>query len=343
MSNDQKNIVVCCPNWVGDVIMATPTLRCFRSNFPKSRIFAVIRKYAYGVIENGPWFDEVITMDDKTLLGMIRLVRKIREIRPDMAIVLPNSFRSALIMRIAGVKNIYGYYINQRSFLLTGGPVPVSLDNKAVPCPMLKYYLEICRWLRLDLPTLPRPEIFISEAVQTKANQLLDQYGIEEGDLVIGFNPGAKFGSSKCWPPEYFAKLAELIEERWPARILLFVGPGEEDIAKNIIESSKVQIINTGPDQIDLSLLKPMIKRCQLLITNDTGPRHYAVALDRPVVVIMGSTDPRYTAANLEKTIVVRKDISCAPCHKKVCPYNHECMTSISPEEVMEAAERLIE
>jgi heptosyltransferase-2 len=86
-----------------------------------------------------------------------------------------------------------------------------------------------------------------------------------------------------------------------------------------------------------------MIQRCQLLITNDTGPRHYAVALDVPVVVIMGSTDPRYTASNLERTVVLqRTDLDCVPCHKKTCPFQHECMTSIHPEEVFAAAEKML-
>ncbi len=323
--------------------MATPAIKCLRHNFPESTFYGLIRKYAFGVIESSPWFDNIITSDDKTLKGMVNLVRKLRRIKPEMAVVLPNTLRAALIMKIAGIRCIYGYQINNRSLFLTGGPYPVTINNQVVPCPGMDYYLEICRWLELDLPERQRPEIFISQDVQERADLLLSHYGIQEKDRVIGLNPGAKFGSSKCWPPEYFARLAELIEEKLGAKILLFVGPGEEAIAQSIVESSQAKIVNTGPDRIDLSMLKPMIKRCQLLITNDTGPRHYAVALDRPVVVIMGSTDPRYTAANLEKTIVIRKDLPCAPCHKKVCPYNHECMTSIRPEEVFEAAKSLVE
>ena len=101
-------------------------------------------------------------------------------------------------------------------------------------------------------------------------------------------------------------------------------------------------VINTGPDNVSLELLKPMIQRCQLLITNDTGPRHYAVSFDVPVVVIMGPTDPRYTNANLEKTIVLRRDIDCAPCHQKECALHHECMAEILPQEVMGAIEQLL-
>jgi heptosyltransferase-2 len=102
-------------------------------------------------------------------------------------------------------------------------------------------------------------------------------------------------------------------------------------------------VIDLRDDRVDLELLKPVVQRCNLMITNDTGPRHYAVAFDIPVVVIMGPTDPRYTDANLEKTIIVRRDLECAPCHHKECALHHSCMTEILPEEVMQAAEQLLQ
>ncbi len=161
---------------------------------------------------------------------------------------------------------------------------------------------------------------------------------------MIGLNPGAKFGSSKCWPAAYFARLAELIQEKWHCTILLLVGPGEDAIAASIIKSSKAEIVNTGPEKVDLALLKYVISRLNLLITNDTGPRHYGVAFDIPVVVIMGPTNPDYTAANMEKTIVLRKTLDCSPCHEKICPLgHHRCMTEITPEYVFEQIVRLLE
>jgi len=203
--------------------------------------------------------------------------------------------------------------------------------------------MEICRWLNLEIPDVIKPSLFLSESLEKKGKQLLDKYGIGSDKMVIGLNPGAKFGSSKCWPPEYFAKLAELFIKRWDCKVLLFVGPGEDNIAQSIIETSKARIVNTGPDRVDLALLKYLIKRCQLLITNDTGPRHYAVAFNVPVVVIMGPTDPRYTAANLEKTLVLRQELDCSPCHKKECPRDHECMSMIKPETVFKGSENLLQ
>jgi heptosyltransferase-2 len=124
---------------------------------------------------------------------------------------------------------------------------------------------------------------------------------------------------------------------------MLFTGPGEEPIGNRIAKLTQAAIINTGPDQVDLALLKPLIKRCQLLITNDTGPRHFAVAFGVPVAVIMGPTDPRYTHANLEKTVVLRHELECSPCHLKECSRDHGCMTEISPETVLSASERLLQ
>jgi len=218
----------------------------------------------------------------------------------------------------------------------------VRSENGIVPMPMVDYYMEICRWLDLKPPQTVKPSLFLSDALREKGNRLLASYGIEPGDMVIGMNPGAKFGSSKCWPPEYFAKLAELFTQKWDCKILLFVGPGEDDIAQSIIHGSGAPVINTGPDKVDLALLKPLVKRCALLVTNDTGPRHYAVAFDIPVIVLMGPTDPRYTAANLGKTLVLRKELDCSPCHQKVCPRNHECMRMISPEAVFHGSEDLL-
>lgn len=338
-----QTILVTCPNWVGDVVMATPAFECIRQNYPAARIIGLIRKYAAGVVEDGPWFNDLIKVNDKTVRGIFQATCRIRRLNPDMAVVLPNSFRSALIARLGGAKKIYGYRRNGRSILMSGGPLPLRDSKRFIPRPMVDYYLEICRWLNLAAPVGFRPRLFMSDAVQEKGRRFLERYGISPNDTVIGMNPGAQFGSSKCWPPAHFARLAELISRDWHCKILLFIGPGEEDIGKEIVKLSQIKIINTGPDKVDLALLKPLIHRCRLLFTNDTGPRHYAVAFNIPVVVIMGPTDPRYTQANLEHTIILRQELVCSPCHLKKCTLDHRCMTEISPEAALQAGKQLLQ
>lgn len=322
--------------------MATPALDCLRQNYPKAKIIGVIRRYAAGVVRDGLWFDQIIDVNDKTAGGFFDLVKKIRRLKPDAAVLLPNSIRSSLALRLGGVKRVYGYRRGGRSLLLSGGPKPVRTNGKILPIPMVEYYMDICRYLGLRIPETIKPRLFISNSIQQKGKQLLDHYGIESDEMVIGINPGAKFGSSKCWPPEYFARLAELFTSYLDCRILLFAGPGEERIARSITDACNASIINTYYDKIDLALLKYLIRRCSLLVTNDTGPRHYAVAFDVPAVVLMGPTDPRYTAANLEKTSVLRMKLECSPCHKSICPGDHECMVMIKPETVFQESKKII-
>jgi heptosyltransferase-2 len=267
---------------------------------------------------------------------------KIRASGPDMAVLLPNSVRSALPFWLARTKKIYGYRRNLRGPLLSGGPKPLRKGSRIIPMPMQEYYLEICRWLGLTLPAVKKPSLFISQQLHKRADDLLLKYGIHPNDTVIGLNPGASFGSSKCWPAHNFAKTAELFQQKFQAAILLLAGPGEEQIVHAILSKTTAKIINTAGDRIDLELLKPIVKRCDLLVTNDTGPRHYAVALDVPVVVIMGPTDPRYTSSNTDKTIVIRIEMDCSPCHKKTCPTEHKCMTQVTPEMVFEAGKKLL-
>ena len=337
-----ENIVVRCPNWVGDIVMATPFLDCLMANFPNASMTAVVRRYARGILQDGPWFDQIIDADDKSLGGLCQVVRKVRQTKSDLAFLLPNSFRSALTLWLGGAKTIYGYRRDGRTFFLDGGPRAKRRDKQILPIPMTDYYLEICRSLKLSMPDSMKPKLFIGEELHSKGQDLLKKYGIEKSEKVIGLNPGASFGSSKCWSPKSFARLAELLESAFKAKIILFAGPGEDEIARTIMKESQADIIDTTPDRVDLALLKPLVKRCDVLITNDTGPRHYAVAFDVPVVAIMGPTDPRYTASNLEKTVVIRRELECSPCHKKVCPIDHRCMRDITPEMVIAATKKLL-
>lgn len=337
-----KTILIRCPNWVGDIVMATPVFECFRRSFPDVRMIAGIRRYARGIIEDSPWFDQIMECDDKSFSGFMQTVHDIKGSHSDVAILLPNSERSFMTARLGGVRHIYGYKRTMRSIFLTGGPKPIRNKKGFAALPMVDYYAEICRSLDLHLTDPLKPRLYISDHLQEKGDGRLKSYGINDRDCVIGLNPGASFGSSKCWPVEHFARLAERIQQDLDAKVILFGGPGEEPIAQAIVEKSKAVIINTAPDKIDLALLKPLIKRCDLLVTNDTGPRQYAVAFDIPVVVLMGPTNPLYTAANLERTRVIREELECSPCHKQVCPTDHRCMTDIFPERVAKEVKELL-
>jgi heptosyltransferase II len=332
-----KSLVVRCPNWVGDIVMATPVFECLRANFPDAIITACVRPYARGILQDSPWFDHIVDCRDKDLKGLRQLRTDLAPLKPDMGLLLTNTTHSFLSFKFAGVPHVYGYRRNLRRFFLAGGPEPQREGNTFRPLPMQEYYLELCRYLDLDVPSWPRSRLYLSAPNEAAGLASLREWGVADDDIVVGLNPGASFGSSKCWPPEYFARLAELLQSALGCRILLLVGPGEEAIAQRIVDASSARIINTAQQRVDLGQLKPLIKRCNLLITNDTGPRHYAVAFDVPHIVLMGPTNARYTASNLERTTVLQRNLPCVPCHKKTCPLGHHaCMREITPESVME-------
>ena len=338
-----KTLAVRCPNWVGDIVMATPVFECLRANLPQARIIGVLKKSTQGILADSPWFDDFIDLGDKSWAAFQLMRTRLHEARPEVAILLANSLRSALTMRLSGIKTLYGYRREWRSGLLAGGPTVTRNGHGIVPIPMTDYYLEICRWLGLQVPAQTRPKLFIGEPLRRRGEALLKKYGVHQTDVLVGLNPGASFGSSKCWPAEYFAELAKMCRRRLHAKIVVLSGPGEDDIVQAIIDTAHTDVIDTRPDRVDLELLKPLVQRCHLMITNDTGPRHYAVAFDIPTVVIMGPTDPRYTDSNMDGTVVVRKELDCSPCHKKVCPKQHECMREIKPTEVFDAAQSLLD
>ncbi|MCA9775008.1 MAG: glycosyltransferase family 9 protein, partial [Myxococcales bacterium] len=262
--------------------------------------------------------------------------------------VLPHSFRSALVARLSGARWRVGYGRNGRSALLNHR-VPSLTKERDVhgnwqirPEPMVKHYLHITRAIGC-LGANTSEELFYRPGIGEAVDRLLAERGIDRAKRLIGVNPGASFGSSKMWGAERFAALADRLAEDLGAEILLFGGPGEEPILDEIRGKMRAKAHFFGPQDATLATLKAFVDRLDLLVTNDTGPRHYAVAFDKPAVVIMGPTDPRYTDVNMELTEVLRRDVPCGPCHLRVCPIDHKCMTEIGPDEVFGKVQELLE
>ena len=341
MTDYPRKILVRFPNWVGDVVMAEPVIRFLKQHYPESRLSVALRPYAQKILDGHPDVDRLIPCPDKNFSGLRKVADAIREEAPDLAVLLPNSFRSFASVRWAGVKRIVGYRRGLRRLFIEG-PTPPLENGKYQPVPMTDYYLELIRWLGVPVDGPPTPHLYLTEDEAERGAALIEKHGIKEGDHIVALNPGAQFGSSKCWPPKYFADLADRIHNRYGSKLLLLVGPGEDAIANEIVQTAKAPILNTGPDKTDLGVLKALVKRVDLMVTNDTGPRHYAVAFGKPVVVLMGPTDPRHTNCHLDKTVILREDLPCMPCHKKVCPIDHPCMVEMTPEKVCRAVEQIM-
>jgi len=341
IDKNTKTIIIRCPNWVGDLIMATPVFECLKKAYPDTFIIALARTYNMQVIEDNPFIDKIIACEDKTAKGFLSSIKEIKTFKPDIAILLTNSFRSWFLMKLSLIKEIYGYKRSEHKFFIKG-PYPEKNKGKFVPVSTFKYYLDLLRWLGVEVKDEISTSLFISEELKEKGEKLFLKFGIDKNDFVIALNPGAKFGSSKCWPTEHFALLADMLSHEFKCKILLLGGPGELELALEIVNKSKVDIINLV-NHLDLAILKSVLKRVDLLVTNDTGPRHYSEAFKKPLIVLMGPTSPVHTASNFDKLRVLRLDLECSPCQKKVCPLgHHKCMRDLKPIDVTASIKELL-
>lgn len=356
MMSDPKRILVVQPNWVGDAVMATPMLRALRQRFPDAHISYLLRRYVKPIYTGMPWADKLITYRTgrtRAKAGKGRffdLAARLRAGRFDVAILLPNSFRSALICKMAGIDRIVGYERDGRGFLLTDKLLPVKDRGKFVPTPIVKYYLGIARYLGATSRDL-KLELFVTDSEKRQAADVLTRAGLN-GDLerpgangmppLILLNPGAQYGLAKCWPPQYFAELADRLIEELSATVLINSAPRERTIVESIHRRMNHAAVDLARAGCTLGTLKEIIRRCDLMVTNDTGPRHIAAAFGVPVITLFGPTHPEWTETFFPAETKLAVKVFCGPCQKKTCPLDHRCMTRLTPAMVFEAASRTL-
>jgi heptosyltransferase-2 len=343
MTLKPSRILVVAPNWIGDVVMATPAFRSLREGFADARISVAVRRNARAVLDDAPWFDEVIEVNpaEQGFFGTLRLSARLRRKAFDLGVLLTNSFRTALAARLSRVRHILGYSREFRGVLLSESLKPRRRDGKFVPAPMVDYYLELCRRLGCSVSN-HRLELFYREEVSRGLDEFSRRHGIDWTRRIVVMNPGASFGSSKCWPPEHFARTAEALSREKDVQVVVICAPLECSLAQAVADQAKCPVVSLHGEPAGLDLLKPLIHRASLLITNDTGPRHYAAAFDTPVVTVFGATDPRWSDTGFEKETIVRVEVACAPCQLRTCPVDHRCMRWVKPEMVVEAARTLM-
>jgi heptosyltransferase-2 len=334
---DAERIVVRAPNWVGDVVMATPALRAIRARFPAARIAVLARPPMLKLLDGSPWLDEGLPHEG----GLWENARRVRRFRPGLAVILPNSYSSALEMLAAMVPRRVGYDLNARGLMLTAARRPRVEGHRRVPVPMTRSYLDLVALLRAPVDD-ERVELHVTPQAEEAAARWLEARGVPEGARFLGVAPGASFGPSKLWRADRFGEAAAALAGRHGLRVLLLTGPGEERLGVEVAARCDAPVVNPDGAWVDLSVLKALVRRSALLLATDSGTRHVATALGIPVVVLLGPTDPTYTATNLRRTIVLREPVDCAPCHLKECPIDHRCMERIGADRAIEAGERLL-
>lgn len=326
------------PTWIGDTVMATPLLVSLRRALPGARLEALTPPWCRGLLEGSPYLEEVIVpkgtggSPQPTLSEWLKTALSLRKRRYDLAILLPNSFKAALVARLAGARRRLGYATGGRAFLLTHAVPPPSGDE---PPHLVDCYLGLLEAMGLE-PSFREPTLTVSPEAAAFAEGLWRELGLGEEEVVVGLNPGAFFGASKMWLPEFYGQLAVKLYEEMGARVLLLGGRAEVPVAEGISQLSGRRALSiAGRDT--LSTLPAILKRLDALVSGDTGPLHIAAAVGTPVVALFGPTDPRRTAPRGRVGVVIRRDLECSPCFDRECSTDHRCMREIGAEEVFRA------
>jgi heptosyltransferase-2 len=340
-------IVVFCPNLIGDTVMATPAIRALRRCHPDARLVGVIKSSARATLDGTTWFDEVHSFHPKSSNPEERtfgLVRRLRRERYDLAVLFPNSFRSALQAWLAGIPRRVGYARGGRDLLLTDRLTPpLDGSGRFLVTPAVEYYLAIARHLgcppdsvHLELATTPDDE--------AAADSVWNALKLPAVDRVVCLNTGGAFGPAKSWPNPYFATLGRRIADELGYSVLVLCGPGERDNAREIARlAGHPRVVTLADQPLSLGLSKACVRRSSLLITTDSGPRHFAAAFNVPVVSLFGPTHIGWTRTNHPRAIHLQHRVPCGPCQRPVCHLrHHRCMTELLPETVYNAAARLL-
>lgn len=329
------------PNWVGDVAMATPTIRALRNFFGRqATLVGVMRPYVADVLSGVSWLDEALFYDPRSrdsALGTWQLVHRLRQERLDAVVLLTNSLRTAGLAWLSGAPRRVGYSRYGRQWLLTDRLEPPRSGKQIVPRAMVDYYLELA--YALGCPTeSPRLELGTTLADEQAANLVWSRLKLRPG-RVVTFNSSGAYGAAKLWPSAHFAELARRVATQLDHDVLVLCGPSERKTAAEIVQqASHARVVSLADEPLSIGLSKASLRRSRLLVTTDSGPRHVAVAFGVPLVGLYGPTLPIWGDNSTARETGVSIAIDCLGCARRTCPLgHHRCMTELSVDQVFGA------
>lgn len=338
-----NRILIVEVNWLGDVLFSTPFIRSVRNNFPGAYIACMVAPRCKEILEGNPNINEIIIYDedglDGGIFGRIRFIKRLKKYRFDTAFLLHRSFTRALIVYLAGAANRIGYYTLKRAALLTVKPKQPKGHLHRV-----KFYLGLAEavGLRADDGGC---DFFINENDLNWADKFFEESGIKNGQKIIIFNPAGNW-IPKRWPAKNFAILGRKISAHFGSNAKILLSGSGKDL--NLAQGINKEMRNEAVIVCKKATLKQtaaLFKRSDVVISNDSGPLHIAVAVGANAIALFGPTSPEITGpykADCKKVVVLRKDAGCdIPCYDKNCA-DYRCMSAITPDEAFEAVKKIL-
>ncbi len=351
-------LAIFLPNWIGDVVMATPALRAVRNQFPSAQIVGIMRPYVADVLAGTGLLDRTLFYNPR---GHVdgqhgwKFVRGLRAERFDTVLLLTNSLRTGWLAWLSGAQRRIGFARDLRGWLLTDRVAPKS---KSIPHPVLDEYLRLVERLgcrvqsrRIELAVKPgdlaRIDEFWSTVERSQASKAVRYQSVADSAFslrssYICLNTGGAFGAAKNWPREYFEELARRIATELRKTVLIVCGPSERDDARWIANTANhAAVLSLADARLSIGLTKAAIRDSQLLVTTDSGPRHFAAAFNIPVITLFGPTHIAWSETGYDKAEHLQLKLDCGPCQKRDCPLlHHRCMKDLSVDTVFAAVQR---
>ncbi|MEZ5525536.1 MAG: lipopolysaccharide heptosyltransferase II [Pseudomonadales bacterium] len=337
-------ILVVGPSWVGDMVMAQTLFIALKARDPDTQIDVLAPEWSRPILERMPQVAKALSMPighGSFELGMRRqLGRQLAAEKYDEAIVLPNSWKSALVPFFARIPQRTGWRGEMRYGLLNDIRL---LDKKRYPL-MIERFIALAHPPGKKLPdSLPRPELVV-DAANVKA--CLQGYLLNLEKPVLALCPGAEFGEAKRWPTNHYATVAQhKINEGW--QVWLFGSGKDHEVAERIkgqlAEAAQAHCHNLA-GETSLADAVDLMSVADAVVSNDSGLMHIAAALARPLVVVYGSSSPDFTPPLNEQVRVLRTGIECSPCFKRECPLGHlKCLKDLPAQQVLDSLRQLLD
>ncbi len=338
-------VLVVAPNWLGDAVMALPAISDVRNEFPSARLTVAARPGVADLFRLVPFVDDLVTLRWSGRWwqrhGFEGDAAQLRELGSDLAILLPNSFASAWLVKHAAVMDRWGYAADMRARLLSRAvPRPAGSMHQGA------YYQHLTRELGLDSGPL-EPAVTVPEAILTAARDLLVARRWDVSTPLVAFAPGAAYGTAKRWIPRHAARLVSMLVRKRSATCVLVGSRGDaatsEQIRRTVDPDATSRLIDvTGETTIEmLAGVRGVASAC---VSNDSGAMHLAAAVGTPIVALFGPTNEYETAPLTRQgrqAAVLTHRVWCRPCMLRECPIDHRCMKGLTPERVYDALVRM--
>lgn len=338
-SSQPTNILIIGPAWVGDMIIAQSLFKVLKQRYPHASIDVIAPDWSLPLLAMMPEINQAMSLpighSQLKLKARYTLAKKLRAISYDQAIVLPNSWKSALIPFWAGIPKRIGWL----------GECRWGLLNDARKLDKSHYPLMVQRFIALGLPgnataaqDYPSPQLVISSEELKNTKHKFNLSHIDQP--VLALCPGAEFGSSKRWPIAYYAELA-LKKIQQGFAVWLLGSAKDNAVAQQINQLTQAQCTNFA-GKTELVEAAHLLKLATVVVSNDSGLMHIAAALDKPLVTLFGSSSPAFTPPLSDNAHILRTGIECSPCFQRECPLkHHRCMKDLTVERVITELDRL--